>query len=166
MSVRFGSPTQTAWVTADLDATENALTGLLGVKKWVRLPGVHFGPEHCSYHDEPADFVADISLSYLGEMQLELIQPVRGANIYSDFLQSCGAGLHHLCVEAETREDFEAVLASAGDRGASVAQRGVMPGGLQFAYLSAPQLGVPYLEVAHVSSEMRQFFDYIKQEQR
>ncbi len=43
--------------------------------------------------------------------------------------------------------------------------QGVMPGGLQFAYLSAPHYGVPFVEIAHFSPEMRQFFDYIKQEQ-
>ena len=45
MSLSFGSPVQIAWVTHDLDATETALTGLLGVKKWVRLPEVHFAPD-------------------------------------------------------------------------------------------------------------------------
>src|SRR5947208_3170888 len=90
MSLSFGSPVQIAWVTRRLDTTEKALTGLLGVKKWVRLPEVHFAPDTCSYHGAPADFVASISLSYLGGIQLELIEPVRGPNIYSDVLQSSG----------------------------------------------------------------------------
>jgi catechol 2,3-dioxygenase-like lactoylglutathione lyase family enzyme len=166
MSLSFGSPVQVAWVTNDLNATETALTGLLGVKKWVRLPDVHFAPDTCSYLGSPADFVAGISLSYLGDMQLELIEPVRGPNIYSDFLRDSGPGLHHICVEADTLEDFDAALASAAEQGASVPQQGVMPGGLHFAYLSAPQHGVPFLEIAHFSAEMRQFFDYITQEQR
>ncbi len=166
MSVSFGSPVQTAWVTHGLEATETALTRLLGVKKWVRLPDIHFAPETCSYHGAPADFVAHISLSYLGEMQLELIEPVRGPNIYSDFLQRNGPGLHHICVEAETLEDFDTALASVAGQGAAVPQQGVMPGGLRFAYVSAPQYGVPYVEIAYFSPEMRQFFDYIKQEQR
>ena len=34
------TPVQIAWVTRDLDATEMALTTLLGAKKWVRMPGV------------------------------------------------------------------------------------------------------------------------------
>jgi Glyoxalase/Bleomycin resistance protein/Dioxygenase superfamily len=166
MSLSFGSPVQVAWVTNDLNATETALTGLLGVKKWVRLPDVHFAPDTCSYLGKPADFVAGISLSYLGDMQLELIEPVRGPNIYSDFLRDSGPGLHHICVEADTLEDFDAALTSAAEQGATVPQQGVMPGGLRFAYLSAPQYGVPFLEIAHFSTEMRQFFDYIKQEQR
>ena len=160
------SPTQIAWVTPDLDATETALTGLLGVRKWVRIPDVHFAPDTCSYLGKPADFVASISLSYLGDMQLELISPVRGQNIYSDFLRESGPGLHHICVEADSPERFEAALAEAAEQGAQVVQRGVMPGGIQFAYVSAPQAGVPFIEIAYVSPEMRAFYDYIKQEQR
>jgi hypothetical protein len=165
MSLPFGSPVQIAWVTHSLDTTEMALTGLLGVKKWVRLSDVHFAPDACSYHGAPADFVASISLSYLGDMQLELIEPVRGPNIYSDFLDDSGPGLHHICVEAATVDDFDAALCSAAEQGATVPQQGVMPGGMRFAYLSAPQYGVPFVEIAHFSPEMRQFFDYIKQEQ-
>ncbi len=166
MSLSLGSPVQIAWVTHDLDATETALTGLLGVKKWVRMPDVHFPPDTCSYLGKPADFVASISLSYLGDMQLELIAPVRGPNIYSDFLRDSGPGLHHICVEAESAEHFTSSLAAATERGASVVQQGVMPGGMRFAYISAPHAGVPYVEIAHISAEIRQFFDYIKQEQR
>ena len=165
MSLTFGSPVQVAWVTRDVDATETALTSLLGVKKWVRLPDVHFAPDSCSYLGAPADFVANISLSYLGDTQLELIEPVRGPNIYSEFLRDNGPGLHHICVETDSLDDFDATLAAAVDRGATVPQQGLMPGGLRFAYVSAPEYGVPFLEIAHFSIGMRQFFDYIKQEQ-
>lgn len=160
------TPTQIAWVTPDLDATETALTGLLGVRKWVRIPDVHFAPETCSYLGKPADFVASISLSYLGDMQLELIQPVRGENIYSDFLRESGAGLHHICVEAASPEQFDEALAEAAGQGAPVVQQGVMAGGIQFAYVSARQAGVPFLEIAYIAPEMRAFYDYIKQEQQ
>jgi hypothetical protein len=166
MTLPVQSPTQIAWVTPGLDATEMALTGLLGVRKWVRIPDVHFAPDTCSYHGKPADFVASISLSYLGDMQLELISPVRGENIYSDFLRESGPGLHHICVEADSPEGLDAALSDAVNQGAAVVQRGVMPGGIQFAYVSAPRAGVPFLEIAYVSPEMRAFYDYIKQEQR
>ena len=153
------TPVQIAWVTQDLDATEMTLTALLGAKKWIRMAGVHFGPESCTYRGEPADFVADISLSYAGETQLELIAPVSGASIYTEFLDRCGPGLHHICIEAD---DLQAALDA---RNAEVVQRGVMPGGMEFAYVSAEAAGVPYLEIAHISPEIRAFFEYVKQEQ-
>ncbi|HEU4361295.1 MAG TPA: VOC family protein [Mycobacterium sp.] len=166
MSLGGRTPVQIAWVTHDLDATEAALTGLLGVKKWVRMPEVHFAPDTCTYRGEPADFVADISLSYLGDMQLELIAPIRGQSIYRDFLDDSGPGLHHICIEAADAEDFAVMLAAATEHGAEVVQQGVMPGGIRFGYVSAPQAGIPFVEIAHFPAEIRAVFDYIKQEQR
>jgi hypothetical protein len=69
-------------------------------------------------------------------------------------------------VEADSPEGLDAALSDAVNQGAAVVQRGVMPGGIQFAYVSAPRAGVPFLEIAYVSPEMRAFYDYIKQEQR
>ena len=165
MNLLVQSPIQIGWVASDISATETALTGLLGVRKWVRIPDVHFAPDTCSYLGGPADFVAHIALSYLGDMQLELIEPVRGQNIYSDFLRDHGPGLHHICVEADSLERFDAAIAVAAASGAPVVQQGVMPGGMHFAYVSAPQAGVPFVEIAYLSPEMKAFFEYIKQEQ-
>ena len=75
------TPVQIAWVTRDLDATEAALTSLLGAKKWIRMPDIHFAPDSCTHRGAPADFVAHISLSYAGDTQLELIEPVSGTSI-------------------------------------------------------------------------------------
>jgi catechol 2,3-dioxygenase-like lactoylglutathione lyase family enzyme len=153
------TPVQIAWVTRDLDATEKALTILLGARKWIRMPGVHFGPDACTYRGKPADFVADISLSYAGETQLELIAPVNGESIYTDFLDRAGAGLHHICVEVD---DVERALA---ERDAEAVQRGLMPGGMEFAYVSAEAAGVPYIEIAHIPPLIRAFFDHVQEQQ-
>ena len=154
------TPVQIAWVTRDLDATEKALATLLGAKKWIRMPGIHFGPDTCTFRGRPADFVADISLSYAGDTQLELIAPVTGESIYTEFLDAAGPGLHHVCIEAD---DVESALA---ERNAVVVQRGVMPGGMEFVYVSAEDAGVPYIEIAYIPDEIRAFFDYVKQEQQ
>jgi catechol 2,3-dioxygenase-like lactoylglutathione lyase family enzyme len=152
------TPVQIAWVTTDLTATEEALTTLLGAKKWIRVPDVHFGPDSCTYRGQPADFVASISFSYAGDTQLELISPVSGESVYTEFLDRAGPGLHHICVEVD---DVDAAVGTA-----EVLQRGVMPGGMEFAYVTAQAAGVPYIEIAHIPSEIRAFFDYVKQEQQ
>jgi catechol 2,3-dioxygenase-like lactoylglutathione lyase family enzyme len=159
------TPVQIAWVTDDLDATEATLSALLGAKKWVRMPDIHFGPDTCVHRGAPADYHADISLSYAGDTQLELIAPTRGTSIYTEFLAASGPGLHHICVEVPDADAFEAALTDAGPS-ADVVARGLMPGGMQFAYLAAPAAGVPYLEIAYVPDEIRTFYDYVKQEQQ
>jgi hypothetical protein len=139
------TPVQIAWVTRDTGATEQVLSALLGARKWVRMPGVHFGPDACRFRGRPADFVADVALSYAGDMQLEVIAPVRDESLYTEFLDRCGPGLHHVCMEAAD---------------------GVMPGGMRFAYVAAAGAGVPYIEIACVTDDIRAFFDYVKQEQQ
>ena len=152
------TPVQIAWVTTNLAATEEALTTLLGAKKWIRIPDVHFAPDTCTYRGRPADFVAHISFSYAGDTQLELIAPVTGESVYTEFLDRVGPGLHHICVEVDDVD--EAVGTS------EVVQRWVMPGGMEFAYVTAEAAGVPYIEIAHIPPEIRAFFDYVKQEQK
>ncbi|MBV5243497.1 VOC family protein [Mycolicibacterium sp. PAM1] len=160
------TPVQIAWVTQDLTATEMALTALMGAKKWVRMPGVHFGPETCTYRGEPADSVADISLSYAGDTQLELIAPVSGTSIYTEFLGRSGPGLHHVCTAYPDPDSFEAAVARAGQDGIPVVMEGTMPGGMRFAYVGAEHAGVPYLEFAYIPDEIHALFDHIKQEQK
>lgn len=98
-------------------------------------------------------------MSYLADLQLELIEPVSGQSIYSEFLQQSGPGLHHVCFEPE---DFGAAIASAQARDLAVVQQGDMPGGLRFAYIDGQSAGVPYVELAEVGPDMRAFFDYVK----
>jgi catechol 2,3-dioxygenase-like lactoylglutathione lyase family enzyme len=166
MSSAVRTPVQIAWVTSDIDATECTLTALMGAKKWVRIPGVHFAPDTCTYRGQPADFVADISVSYAGDMQLELIAPRSGASVYSEFLRDRGPGLHHVCIEADSPDGMTRILDEATAAGAPVVMQGSMPGGMEFAYISAAESGVPYLEIAFISPEMKGLFDYIKQEQK
>jgi hypothetical protein len=127
---------QIAWVTQHLDTTEDALSGLLGARKWIRLSDVHFGPDSCKYRGRPADFGADIALSYAGDVQLELIAPVTGESIYTEFLERGGPGL-------PDAQAFDAALKDAELQGAPVLQQGVMPGGMPFAYVSVADAGVP-----------------------
>jgi catechol 2,3-dioxygenase-like lactoylglutathione lyase family enzyme len=160
------TPVQVAWVTRDLDATERTLTALLGAKRWIRMPAVHFGPDSCTHRGRPADFTADISLSYAGDLQLEVIAPAGGESIYTEFLDSSGPGLHHVCVATAEETSFESALRDAEAGGAPVVAQGVMPGGMRFAYVSAADAGVPFIEIAYIPPDIQAVFDHIKNEQQ
>ena len=160
MTICQGPIVQTAWVTVDGDSTERFLTDQVGAGAWTRIPDVHFSPETCTYRGEPADFVAHVSLTYLGDMQLEVSQPVRGDSIYTEFLATAGGGLHHICFETE---DLAVAESEAAAQGIQVVQRGVMAdGAMAFAYLDGSVSGVPYIELAQISPDMRSFYDYVK----
>lgn len=160
MRIASGPVTQVCWVTEDIEATEEFLTAGFGVARWTRLPDIHFGPDTCTLRGEPADFVVHVSLGYAGHLQLELIQPVRGESIYSEFLADSGPGLHHVCFEVD---DLALATAAAAESGVPVVQAGSMMGGeMEFAYLSGRAHGVPYVELARIGPRMRAFFDALK----
>lgn len=158
--IATGPIVQTAWVVEDLDAAERYFKDHFGVQAWVRMDGVEFDPSNCSYLGQPADFVADISLSYAGDVQLELIRSVRGESIYADFVAGPGPGLHHVCFETD---DLAASSLAAEIAGLTIVQSGSMAGGaMEFAYVDGSAAGVPYIEVVRLGPEMRAFFDDVK----
>ncbi|WP_227981296.1 VOC family protein [Nocardia spumae] len=159
MAVDYGPITQIAWVGADIEATERLLSAQFGAGSWTRLPDTHFGPHSCRYRGEPADFTAHISLSYLADMQLELIQPVRGTSIYTEFLDRSGPGLHHVCFEPS---DFDAAISEAAAGGLPVIQNGAVGDTMRYAYIDGAAAGVPYIEIAEIGPQMREFYRYVK----
>lgn len=54
-----------------------------------------------TYHGKPANFRMRLAFLQLGPVQIEFIEPQEGENIYSDFLEEHGEGLHHILFEAE-----------------------------------------------------------------
>lgn len=75
-----------------------------------------FGPqsvEQLSVRGEPAEFT--IRLGFAGsDPELELIEPVSGRNIYREWLDEHGEGLHHLAVVVTSLADATAAMEEAG----------------------------------------------------
>lgn len=150
-----GPMTQLAWVVDDIDAAEGAIRPGGTEVRWTRLPDIHFAPDTCAVRGQPADFVVHVSLGYAGDLQLELIQPVRGENIYTEFLAAHGPGLHHGCWEVD---DLATALAGVEP----VQQGSMVDGDLRFAYLEHDLPGLPYVELVQVGPVMRAFFDDLR----
>ena len=159
--VATGPVTQVAWVTEDIAATETLLRAQFGCGPWTRIPDVHFGPAHCTFRGAPADFTVHVSIAYLADLQLELIEPSSGDSIYTEFLAHNRPGLHHVCFEVD---DLAAACERAEAAGLPVVQSGSMlDGAMEFAYVDGSSAGAPYLELARIGPQMAAFFDAVRQ---
>jgi catechol 2,3-dioxygenase-like lactoylglutathione lyase family enzyme len=155
-----GPVIQLAWVTDDIAATEALVREQFGSGPWTRIPDVHFDAEHSRLRGEPTAFTAHISLAYAGDLQLELIQPVAGESVHTEFLARCGPGLHHVCFAAD---DLAAACARAEAAGVPVLQTGsMMDGEIEFAYVDGSAAGAPYVELARIGPAMAAFFAAIR----
>jgi len=107
-----------------------------------------------TYRGNPGSFAMRVAL--LGrDPQIELIQSLRGPNIYDDWLADHGYGPHHLGFYVES---ITAAITAVGDMGIAVLQSGVgygLHGDGGFAYLDTENaLGV-ILEAIEVPSVRR-----------
>ncbi len=103
---------QIAWVTRDIEKSLKAWVENLKVGPWkvfsftdetvknLKVGGVPV--------TEPFKFL--IAISWIGDMEVEIIQPVYGPMIYERYLQERGEGLHHIKEKIEEK-DFANVLA-------------------------------------------------------
>lgn len=159
-SIAQGPITQIAWVTDDIARTEALLRDQFGTGAWTRIPDVVFDREHSRLRGEPQEFTAHISLAYAGDLQLELIEPLSGRSVHTEFLAGRGPGLHHVCFEVD---DLAAACGRAEASGVPVLQTGSMMGGeIEFAYLDGSAAGAPYIELARIGPAIRAFYDAIR----
>jgi catechol 2,3-dioxygenase-like lactoylglutathione lyase family enzyme len=155
-----GPIVQVAWVTDDIARTEDLLHGQFGTGAWTRIPDVHFDAVHSRLRGEPHEFSAHISLAYAGDLQLELIEPVSGTSVHTEFLASHGPGLHHVCFAVD---DVDAACANAEAAGVPVLMRGsMMDGEIEFAYVDGSSGGAPYVELARIGPQMQAFYDAVR----
>ena len=158
--IASGPVIQIAWVVDDIEATERLLSEQFGAGAWTRIPDVEFAAATTTYRTRASELVAHISLAYAGDLQLELIQPVSGESVHTEFLAAHGPGLHHVCFATD---DVDAACARAEQAGHFVAMRGsMMDGEIEFAYLDCATAGAPYIELARVGPLMQEFYDAVK----
>jgi methylmalonyl-CoA/ethylmalonyl-CoA epimerase len=101
-----------------------------------------------TYMGQPADFVYKIGLAEMPGMAWELLQPISGKNVCSDFLAMHGEGVHHLLAENEdmTLAEKEAAFAQSGF---TCIQSGKWMGLCTFAFYQANPTDGLIFEIVH-----------------
>jgi len=114
-------------VVADRDRTTRLLTSLFGIGPF-RLVEWPDQPES-KYYYRGAEQHIRIKQAFvqLGDIEVELIQPLEGHSGYQDFLDQTGGGIHHVLFEVP---DIDPVIQELAKAGVTVLQSGtgIRPG--------------------------------------
>jgi len=162
---------QVAYVTPDLAAAEAWFQQCLGVPPFFRMENVAFGAE-TRLRGQPADCAVHLSLGWLGDTQVELIEPVRGESLYAEFLAEHGPGLHHVAFDPP---DFDAAVAGLCGGGLDPIMHGSLGAGMRFAYFDtskttdtaeAAAAGASVIEILGFDATVRGFMDRLRQQSR
>ncbi len=151
---------QFAYVVRDIAAAEAWFQNVLGVPTWTRMENMPFGAD-CSHRGAPADYAAHLSLGYMRDAQVELIEPVRGESLYTEFLKSRGPGLHHIAFDVP---DFGATVAALEDSGLELLAKGQMGPGSQFAYFDCESAQTSVIEILGFDEGTRAFMGQLKKQ--
>ena len=136
---------QIAWVTRDLEKSMKAWVENLKIGPWTVLTFTNQSLKYLKVDDktvtEPFKFL--IGISWIGDMQLELIEPVYGPTIYEAFIQKHGEGLHHI-KERIADNAIEGVVQEYRDNGIGVTQTGQFETDFHFYLDTEPRLDFIY----------------------
>lgn len=136
---------QIALVVKDVYAAMDQWYSVLGIGPWdVR----HFTPKTVREFrvdgkavDEDFDFIC--AVTWVGHVEFELIQPIKGPNIYWRHLEEKGEGLHHI-KDVMPDEEIPAVLADMKRKGYDVMQTGWIDGDVHYYLDTQKALGLVY----------------------
>jgi catechol 2,3-dioxygenase-like lactoylglutathione lyase family enzyme len=89
-------------------------------------------------HGEPAEWTTLISNAKMGEVELELLEPVAGNQALKETLDAEGEGLHHIgWLTTDLQGDMERAQAA----GAKVWTSSIVPGQPGFCYFEGSEIG-------------------------
>jgi methylmalonyl-CoA/ethylmalonyl-CoA epimerase len=138
-------------VVSNRDRTTQLLTTLFGIGPF-RLVEWPDRPEAKYYYRGAEEHVRlKQAFVQLGEIEIELIQPVEGHNAYQDFLDQTGGGIHHVLFEVP---DIDPVIRDLNKAGITVLQEGtgIRPG-TRWALLDTQKLLGFLVELRHRPGE-------------
>jgi hypothetical protein len=137
--VRLGSPVQIGVVTDNARREVQLLRSLLGIGPFRITDWPWERPDMQGFlKGQPADFSMRMAFADLGNVQMEVIQPLRGESVYTEFLARRGPGLHHLLFDVP---DVDAKLATLARLGIGVRMMGTgLRAGTKWLYLDTEEL--------------------------
>ena len=130
--------TQVGIIVQDIEAKARAWAEVLGVPVPEIMITDSYERAQTEYHGKPSNARAKLAFFHLGQVELELIEPVGKPSTWQDQLDEHGDSLHHIAFEITGMPEKVAYLEA---KGLSLVQRAEYPGG-RYAYMDGnAQLG-------------------------
>jgi len=138
-------------VVADRDQTMRLLTSLFGIGPFRLVEWPDRAESKYYYRGAEEHIRIRQAFVQLGDVEVELIQPLEGRSGYSDFLDQTGGGIHHVLFEVS---DIDPVIQELAKSGVTVLQSGtgIRPG-THWVLLDTREMLGFYVELRHRPGE-------------
>ena len=130
--------TQVGIIVQDIEAKARAWAEVLGLPVPEIMITDTYDRAQTEYNGQPSNARAKLAFFHLGQVDLELIEPVGEPSTWQDQLDEHGDSLHHIAFEIKGMSEKVAYLDA---KGLNLVQRGEYTGG-RYAYINGnTQLG-------------------------
>jgi catechol 2,3-dioxygenase-like lactoylglutathione lyase family enzyme len=108
-----GHPFQIGIIVADIDDALPKYRGIFGADDWLVVENGPANMHGLHVRGEPAEFSMRLALRG-SSPQIELLQPLGGADVLREWLERRGEGLHHLAYSVASVDEAIAAMAEQG----------------------------------------------------
>lgn len=133
--------TQVSLVVRDLHTTMEAYHKIFGWGPWdvfEHVPPTHHDTE---FRGESIRYTLLGAETMVGELNFELLQPLEGENIWTEYLEKHGEGIASIAVMFDTREEGDKAKEVFAEMGMDVIQRALIGDHIEYYHVdSAPML--------------------------
>jgi catechol 2,3-dioxygenase-like lactoylglutathione lyase family enzyme len=143
--------TQIGVVVRDIEAAVERYSRILGLEKPKIIITDEPEKARTTYHGQSTPARAKLAFFDLGQVQLELIEPVGGPSTWQEHLDAHGESVHHI---AFVVKDTGQAVAFLGEHGIEKVQQGYFEGGM-YTIRTAPLSWEVTLELLQFSNRVR-----------
>jgi methylmalonyl-CoA/ethylmalonyl-CoA epimerase len=130
--------TQIGIIVRDIETKARAWSSILGLPMPEIIITDTLDKTRAEYNGKPTTARAKLAFFHMGQLDVELIEPIGEPSTWKDQLDQHGDGLHHIAFQIKGMQEKVTYLSS---QGVPLVQRGEYTGG-RYAYLDGvPQLG-------------------------
>lgn len=132
---------QLGYVVRDIDKACAFYEATYGVGPFQVFPEVTM--DGAILRGQPVDTRIKVALGKSDKIEIEFIEPLQGRNLYTEFLEAKGEGIHHLGFVVDDMNAWKAQFAARGFEPVFHRDMGVM----EFAYFDTSAIGGLMLEL-------------------
>ncbi len=145
------------YVVPNLDRALAYFNDRLGAPRFMAFREVPV--ENATFRGSPAAISHSMAFGYVGDMQIEVIEPLSGHSTYAEFLNRVPAGgVHHL---ADRVDDYDRAVSALEMRGYTLVQSGTF-GRTRFGYFEAGDDIGTVTEIVHLDADTVAIFERIR----
>lgn len=130
---------QVGLIVRDIEKTARAYCQVFGVEMPQIIETDGYEVSHATYRGQPTPARAKLAFFNMGQLSIELIEPIGEPSTWQEHLDGHGVSVHHIAFQIEGTDE---VVRRLNEVGIPVVQRGDYTGGC-YTYLdSVKELGV------------------------